>query len=121
MFTPLGKLFGMQDVEVGYPAFDDAFVIQGNSTVRLCQLFRNPRLRALIEAQPSIRFFVRNDEGFFRKTFPQGVDQLCFEVPGVIKDIDRLKLLYDLFAETLHTLCHIGSAYDDDPGIVLDK
>ena len=26
-----------------------------------------------------------------------------------------------LFAETLHTLCHIGSAYEDDPGIVLER
>jgi hypothetical protein len=37
----------------------------------------------------------------------------------VIKDIDRLKLLYELFAETLHTLCAMGSAYEDDPGVTL--
>jgi|SRR5687768_2835422 hypothetical protein len=120
MFSEIGKRFGMQDVEVGYPTFDDAFVIQGNDEAKLRRLFSNPRLRELIEAQKSIRLLVKDDEGFFRKKFPDGVDELYFAVTGVIKDIDRLKLLYDLFAETLHTLCHIGSAYEDDPGIVLD-
>jgi hypothetical protein len=121
IFTALGKMLGMQDVEVGYPRFDDDFVIQGNDERKLRQLFSNERLRALIEAQPSIRFTVKDDEGFFRQVFPAGVDKLEFTVTGIIRDIDRLKLLYDLFAETLHTLCHIGSAYEDDPGIVLDR
>jgi hypothetical protein len=34
---------------------------------------------------------------------------------GVIKDVDRLKSLFDLFAETLDTLCVIGSAYETPP------
>ena len=51
--------------------------------------------------------------------FPQQTDELCFTALGVIKDVDRLKRLYDLFAETLHTLCHIGSAYEDDPGVTV--
>src|SRR4051812_41206216 len=29
-YFDLGKLFGMQDIEVGDPEFDEAFVIQGN-------------------------------------------------------------------------------------------
>jgi hypothetical protein len=47
------------------------------------------------------------------------VDELRFIVAGVITDIDRLKSLYELFAEALHQLCHIGSAYEDDPQLVL--
>jgi hypothetical protein len=33
-------------------------------------------------------------------------------VTGVIKDLDRLKALYELFAETLDGLCRMGSAYE---------
>ncbi|HBO44212.1 MAG TPA: DUF3137 domain-containing protein, partial [Planctomycetaceae bacterium] len=51
--------------------------------------------------------------------FPEGVDELWFQVIGVITDIDRLKSLYYLFAETLNHLCHIGSAYEDDPKLEL--
>jgi hypothetical protein len=51
---------------------------------------------------------VKDDEGWFGTKFPDGVDELHFAVAGVIKDIDRLKGLYDLFAETLDELCPPG-------------
>jgi hypothetical protein len=117
IFTGVSKLLGMQDVEIGHGAFDEAFVIRGNDETKLRRLFASPELRALIEAQPSIRLEVKDDEGFFRKSFPDGVDELYFAVAGVIKDIDRLKALYDLFAQTLHELCRMGSAYEREPGV----
>jgi hypothetical protein len=118
-FTELGKILGMQDIEVGHSEFDRAFVIQGNDPVKVHLLFGNAEIRRLLEAQPSIRFEVKDDEGWFGTTFPEGVDELCFQVPGIIKDIPRLKLLFELFSETLNHLCHIGSAYEDDPKLAL--
>jgi hypothetical protein len=47
------------------------------------------------------------------------VDELHFQVLGVIKDIPRLRALFDLFAEVLDRLCLIGSAYEGDPGVTL--
>jgi hypothetical protein len=44
---------------------------------------------------------------------------LTFAVPGVIKDIDRLKALFDLFAMTLDELCRIGAAYARDPEVAI--
>jgi len=116
-FSDLGKLLGMQDVEVGQPAFDEAFIIKGNDESKLRQLFGNPKIRELIDAQKEIDFSVKDDEGWFGPTFPDGVDELSFMVAGLIKDIDRLKLLYELFAETLDELCRIGSAYRSDPNL----
>ena len=118
-FSGLGKMLGMQDIEVGHPAFDDAFIIKGNSESKLRALFANPRIRELIEAQPSIHLEVKNDEGWFGPSFPDGVDELCFQVVGVIKDVERLKLVFDLFSEVLNHLCHIGSAYKTDPNLAL--
>jgi hypothetical protein len=37
--------------------------------------------------------------------------------PHVHPDAERLKLLFDLFAETLDRLCRIGSAYEDAPAV----
>ena len=119
IFSDLGKLFGIEDVEVGYPEFDEAFVIKGNDKTKLRALFANPRIRQLIERQPKIRLTVKDDEGWFGKHFPEGVDELYFCVLGVIRDVDRLKSLFDLFAEVLDHLCHIGSAYEDDPRLEL--
>ncbi|QHV93673.1 DUF3137 domain-containing protein [Spirosoma endbachense] len=118
-FSELGKKLGMQDVEVGFPDFDDQFIIQGNDEDKLQLLFKNTRIRQLIDAQAGISLEVKDDDGWLSTTFPEGVDQLSFKVVGVIKDIERLKQLYELFAETLNHLCLIGSAYEDDPNVVL--
>jgi hypothetical protein len=117
IFSDLGKFLGMQDMEVGHAEFDRDFIIQGTDEGKLRQLFANPRIRALVEAQKDINFSVKDDEGWFGTKFPDGVDELAFVVVGVIKDVDRLKQLYELFGETLDELCRIGSAYESDPGV----
>jgi hypothetical protein len=38
------------------------------------------------------------------------VDELHFQVVGVIKDLERLKSPFDLFAAVLDRLCRIRSA-----------
>lgn len=119
IFSGIGKFFGMQDVEVGYPEFDNAFIIKGNDDSKLRSLFGNAKIRELIQAQPEIYFHVKDDEGWFKTKFPEGVDELYFQVRGVIQDVQRLKALYELFAEVLNHLCSIGSAYENDPNVKL--
>jgi len=120
-FSGLGKLMGMQDIEVGYPGFDDNYVIQGNSEHRVRKFCENERIRELIDSQPRIHLEVRDDEGWFKAQFPERVDQLYFQCHGVIKNIGRLEDLFELFAESLHQLCHDGKAYDDDVDIHLRR
>jgi hypothetical protein len=119
LFSDLGKLLGMQDVEIGDEAFDQEFILQGTDEARLRGLLANPRIKDLIRQQRSVRLCVQDDEGWFGAEFPEGVDELQLTVPGIVKDVERLKQLYELFAELLHQLCHIGSAYQDDPGLSL--
>jgi hypothetical protein len=119
VFSNIGKYFGMKDIEVGYPEFDRDFIIKASDESKTRSLFMNDRIRALIHEQPSISLEVKDDEGWFGKNFPEGVDELYFQVTGVITDVKRLKSLYDLFGETLNHLCHIGSAYENDPQIKL--
>jgi hypothetical protein len=109
----------MQDVEVGDPEFDRDFVIQGTDEGKLKDLFRSARLRQLIQTQPAFYMTVKDDEGWFGTTFPEGVDELYFQAHGVVKDVERLKGLYQVFAETLERLCEIGSAYEHDPRVEL--
>ena len=119
VFSGVGTWLGMQDIEAGDRAFDEAFVIKGTHEGRVRSLFSNPRLRELIAAQRSIHLTVKDDEGWFGATFPDGVDELVFAVPGLIRDLERLKSLYELFAATLDQLCAIGSAYERDPRVAL--
>jgi hypothetical protein len=117
--SDLGKLLGMQDIEVGDPDFDEAFIIKGTDEFKVRDLFANPKIRQMIQAQPKFRLDVKDSEGWFGPKFPADVDELHFQVVGVIKDLERLKALFDLFAAVLDELCRIGSAYKREPGITL--
>lgn len=87
IFSDLGKLFGMQDIEIGIPMFDEEFIIQGNDLQKVKDFFSNPKICELIETQPDIYFTVKDDEGWFGAEFPAGIDELYFQVVGVIKDV----------------------------------
>ena len=118
-FSDLGKLLGMQDIEVGDPDFDEAFIIKGNDESKVCGLFADPKIRQMIQAQPKVRLEVKDSEGWFGPKFPEDVDELFFQVVGVIKDVERLKARFDLLAAVLDQLCQIGSAYKLEPGVTL--
>jgi hypothetical protein len=119
LFSGIARMLGMQDVEIGDEQFDRDFIVKGNDESKLRALLSNARLRELIAVQPEILFSVKDDEGYFGTSFPEGTDELHFLVTGVIKDVARLKSLYELFAETLDHLCRIGSAYEGNPGVAL--
>lgn len=120
VFSWFGKLLGMQDVELGDTFFDEEFIIQGDPESQVVKFFSNYKLKEKIRQQPEIYLQVKDDEGWFKQKFPEGVDELYFQVRGVIKDRERLKQLFDLFAFVLEELCKIGSAYDKDPEVTLN-
>lgn len=112
----IGKAFGMKDLEVGYPTFDRDFVIQGSDERKLKMMFANPDVRELISFQPKIHLELRREAPVFTKPrFPEDVNEVYYQVVGVLKDIEQLHDLYDLFALLLDHLCAIGTAYEDDP------
>lgn len=119
IFTPIGKMLGMQDIEIGYQKFDDQMVVKAANEARVRLLLSDRELCDEILQQKHLRIDVRDDEGWFGKAFPANVDELRFTVWGAVRDIDRLHDLFNLFARMLHRLCAIGSAYENDPGISL--
>ena len=119
IFTGLAKWLGVQDVEIGNKDFDEAFVIQSNNVEKVRALLADDSIRRLIEAQPSIAFAVRGDQGWFSRIYPEGVDELHFQVGSIIKDVDRLKEIFALFGLVLDRLCELGSAYETNPQVKL--
>jgi hypothetical protein len=104
IFTDIGKFFGMQDIATGDPEFDHDFVIQGNNEEKVRQLLANSTIRDLIGLQPKIHFQIKPDDGLFSRKYPVGTERLYFRNLGIIRDLDRLKNLYDLFFATLDQL-----------------
>lgn len=112
----IGKVLGMKDIVVGYPEFDRDFVIQGSDERKLKMMFANPSIRKLISYQPKILLQLRREAPLFQKPkFPKDVNELSYLVGIIIKDLDQLHDLFDLFTYTLDHLCAIGTAYEDDP------
>ncbi len=119
-FSALEKVFGLQDIQINEPELDNNYIIQGNNDDKVKQLFSNAKIREIIKSIPVFYSEVRNDDGYFHDEFPQGVDELYCLVEGEILDENKLKDLFDLFAEILNHLCHIDSAYEIDPCIELE-
>lgn len=119
LFSDLGKLLGMQDISVEYSEFDKDFIIKSNNEDLVKQLFSSEKIRELIESQPAINLEIKDDEGYFANHFPYGVDELYFTVVGVIKDIERLKELFELFSEVLKELYNKGIASNEEVNVKL--
>ena len=66
------------------------------------QLWSNANILQLIQDQSAIHLQVKVDEGRSGNKFPDNVDELYFETYGVIKDMERLKDLCDLFSFVPH-------------------
>lgn len=119
LFSGLGKMLGAQDIEVGDPQFDEAFVIKGNNEAKVRALFANPYIRDLLHDQPEVWFELKDNEGRLWNTLPESVDVLHFEVEGVLKDIEQLKALFYLFTEVLQELYRQGTVSRLDTGVEL--
>ncbi len=83
------------------------------------QLLSDQELKDRISKQPDICFQVKNDEGWFGVRFPEGADELYFQCYGVLKDLELLKSLFEVFCITLQRLVQMDSAYKDDPNVRL--
>lgn len=118
-FSGLGRFLGLQDVAIGDPDFDDAFIVKGDDESRLVDLFADPNIRNLLHSQTRIRLYVKNNEGWFGPQFPADADEIYFETRGVVRDADQLKNLFALFSALLHRLCKIDAAEKRDPGVML--
>ena len=119
VFSDIAAWLGAQDVEIGNDEFDQAFVVKSDNEPRVRELLRDGTLLRQLEQQPTLSLTVKDDEGWFGKKFPEHVDELYFSVHGVIKDIERLKDLFELFAVTLDCLAVTGSAEPVAPDVTL--
>jgi hypothetical protein len=129
MFSGVGKLFGMQDIEVGGPKFesleplfgapsyvdpeiiesgdpefDRDFIIKSNDVARARLLFKQLKIRELVSLQPSIELKINAKGSNKRQVRNDGDAELYFQVTGVIKDLERLKQLFELYSEVLKSL-----------------
>jgi len=112
----MARLAGRHKIEAADIGFERDFLITANDTAQARALFVDPKLCAMIQAQPSIDISAaRPGWRLFKRGGSQRLSVLRFEEEGVIIDVQRLKSLFELFEEMLDRLCQIGSASDEEP------
>jgi hypothetical protein len=103
------KIFGAQDIEIGRPEFDKAFVIKANNEFKIKSLLQNHKIRNLIEVQKEINIEVSDQKGIWEEKLPEKEFELSYFIEGEIKDVEELKLLLSLFKEMLDVLYQMKS------------
>lgn len=117
--SDISVMLGTQDIKVGDEAFDEAFVISSNNEEKAKWLLDDAALRDALRTSQADLVEVRDDEGDFGPAFPVAVDELYLHSRQRLTAYGEIEKLYAVFSELLNRLCHMGSAYEDDPHLAL--
>ena len=114
------RFFGMQDIQVGHPEFDATFVIKGNDELARAAAVRQRTVAWACHgaAQVSVERPGRRWMAAERSTASHRCPGLQCGTIGSA-EVERLKGLYDVFAETLHELSQMGVAGSGTGGVSL--
>jgi hypothetical protein len=114
-WSKIGKLLGMQDIEIGDESFDNTFIIKSNMEGMVKEFFGNQRIREIMMSRPSIHLEVGDAEGRFEKEHTGAVYEVYHREHEVPVDQEYLMTLYDLVVLCLDRLCELDSAWDEGP------
>jgi hypothetical protein len=95
----VGKLFGMQDVVIGYPEFDDKVIVKTNNKDRVRNIFSDAAAREVFSSLPDFNLQIKEQE--------QDDNLLSFlelEIEEGIAEPERLRNVYNAFYTVLAAL-----------------
>jgi hypothetical protein len=95
----VGKFFGMEDIELGYPDLDNAFIIKTNQPDTLKSLLADPTIHQLLLKHKSCELRLHDDAD---ETGPETV--LTFTKDEAILDISELRGIYSMLYLMLQKL-----------------
>ncbi len=95
------NFFGAQDVNIGDELFDKKFVVKTNDVEKVRLFLSNPKIRELIwRVLPN-----GLSSPTFQADWKKGeTDYLSVNEPGVINDVERLELIFQLIIESFKQL-----------------
>ena len=110
------KKLGLQDIQVGYPDFDDRYMLKSNNHEKQThRLLESTSIRELIKSVEDVRLSIQNYEGFFLQKRRKNLQLIYFEKYGIIKDKQLITNLFTLYCLMLDQLVKIESASPKDP------
>lgn len=109
----LKSFFGAEnnrDIKIGEAELNRKYVFYGSDVEKTRRLFENTNLRRMLVWLDNVSYGISGYDGKLSKTYGSKSVQLSYHHPHLIYDIRRLRVLFELFGETLIQLKRIGSA-----------
>ncbi len=105
----IGKFFGMEDIVIGYPEFDEKFIIKTSDAGRVKALFSDATVRALFLSLPDFTFGITRHHVQHEEHKSSFLELL---IETGITDVSQLKAIYQAFYAVLSSF---DSAVANDP------
>lgn len=105
----IGKLFGMQDIQIGEKQFDKKFIIKSNDEAKTLLLLSNSAITKSLQDINPVRFDITDGEGLWDEKPREGNFMLYFVLKDKIKHIEQLNKMYSLFSDTIDALTKLNS------------
>ncbi|MCC9136796.1 hypothetical protein ACFSKU_10170 [Pontibacter silvestris] len=91
LLNEIGKVLGMEDIKLGYPEFDAAFIVQANNPNALKRLFAEESIRSILLKHPTAKLKLDTSSN------PDAPDvYLSFSKNEAIVEITDLREIYHL-------------------------
>ena len=98
LLDEIGKFFGMEDIETGYPEFDKKVIVKTNDPSRIKSIFSEEQTRSPFEHFPDFTFHITQHH--IDET-DKKADFLELTIEEAITDIPTLKSIYNAFTKVL--------------------
>lgn len=102
------SFFRMVDLKVPFKDFNDKFVSRANSETALNVFLDNENLRNLFLLHSDISFEVTNTSEYYN----EHENTVCIKLPGIIKNNEILKNMFELIGESLLQLDKINISFE---------
>ena len=97
----IGKFFGMEDIETGYPEFDKKVIVKTNDPSKIKTIFSEKQTRIPFEGLTDFTFHITQHH---IDDTDKKADFLELNIEEAITDVSRLKLIFNAFSSVLDSI-----------------
>jgi hypothetical protein len=109
LIDSIGKLFGIQDIQINDKEFDNQFIIKGNDETKIKTIFSDQTIQNLILLQKDIQLQILYKVGIFDEPVEDGNAMLYYISETTIKQTEQLDLLLKLFKALIDVITKLNS------------
>ena len=113
----VGKVLGLQDVQVQDQQFDGKYLIRGNDERRIQMLFADEALREAILLQAPTQLRIETDPSHFDPewTVPAGHHVLVYRYDHLMEKLDQLQIAFDVLTTASQRLAALRTTHSVAP------